>query len=101
MCACNAIICAIAFWSVWSLPGQSQTSILLKDARVPATSPVDTEIVRAEIRSLESFISKVPDRGAILFLLARKYAHLGKLQKALALLRECVALDAGFVPDHI
>jgi len=44
-------------------------------------------------------MSKVPDRGAILFLLARKYAHLGKLQKALALLRECVALDAGFVPD--
>jgi hypothetical protein len=33
------------------------------------------------------------DRGAALFLLARRYAHLGELQKALALLKECIALD--------
>ena len=61
----------------------------------------DAESVRGEIRSLETILSKVPDRGAALFLLARRYAHLGDLQKALALLKECVALDAGFVPDPI
>ena len=55
--------------------------------------------MRAEIRAVENVLPKVPDRGAALFLLARRYAHLGELQKALALLKECVALDAGFDPE--
>ena len=44
-------------------------------------------------------LPKVPDRGAAHFLLARQYAHLGELQKALAQLKECVGLDAGFDPE--
>ena len=44
-------------------------------------------------------LPKVPDRGAAHFLLARQYAHLDELQKALAQLKECVGLDAGFDPE--
>lgn len=61
--------------------------------------PADVQSVRAEIRAVENVVPKIPDRGAALFLLARQYAHLGELQKALALLKECVALDAGFEPE--
>jgi sugar lactone lactonase YvrE len=55
--------------------------------------------VRAEIRAVEDLLPKIPDRGAALFLLARRYAHLGDRQRALALLKECMALDAGFDPE--
>ena len=71
----------------------------LQNSTPSPTAPADADNVRAEIRSLESILPKVPDRGATLFLLARRYAHLGDLEKALALLKQCTALDAGFVPD--
>ena len=61
--------------------------------------PSDAEKMREEIRAVEAVLPKIPDRGAALYLLGRRYAHLGETQKALALLKECVALDAGFVPD--
>ncbi len=64
-----------------------------------STQPADAENVRAEIGAVESVMRRIPDRGAALFLLARRYAHLGELQKALALLKECMALDAGFDPE--
>ena len=99
MRAYNAVICAIVLCSGSSFASQSEASVLGQDAGVSVTAPADAENVRAEIRSLEAILAKVPDRGALLFLLARRYAHLGELQKALALLKECMALDAGFVPD--
>src|SRR5215469_4526942 len=63
------------------------------------TPPPDSEEVLAEIHKLEGVLPKVTDRAAVLFLLATEYAHLGNVQKALALLKECAAFDAGFVPD--
>jgi hypothetical protein len=78
-------------------PSPSGTQV--QSATLSPQVAADAENVRGEIRSLETVLSKVPDRGAVLFLLAREYAHLGELQKALRLLKECVALDAGFVPD--
>jgi sugar lactone lactonase YvrE len=66
---------------------------------VPPGTPSDAEKVHAEILAVESILPKLPDRGAALFLLARQYARVGDLPKALALLKECVALDAGFEPD--
>lgn len=66
MRACNAIIRAIVLCGDWSLAGQSQASVRQQDARVRGTAPADAETVRAEIRSLEAVISKVPDRVAIL-----------------------------------
>jgi len=35
------------------------------------------------------------DRGAALFLLAHDFAHLGQMDKATALLKECVSLEEG------
>jgi len=82
-----------------SLACRSLAAFQLQNLLPSPTAPADAENVRAEIRSLESVLPKVPDRGATLFLLAQRYAHLGDLKKALALLKECMALDAGFVPD--
>ena len=94
----NAMIYAIVLGSWLSMAGRSHAS-LQQDSPSPVTAPDEAGNVRAEIRLLETIVPRVRDRGAILFLLARNYAHMGDLQKALALLKECVALDAGFVPD--
>jgi hypothetical protein len=90
------IACGIGF----SVARQSApTAWQQKSTTSSAAQPADAETVRAEIRAVENVLPKIPDRGAALFLLARHYAHLGELQKALALLEECVALDAGFDPE--
>jgi hypothetical protein len=62
----------------------------------PATP--DSARIRGEIQTLEELLPRIPDRGAALFLLARRYAQLGESKKSLALLRECVSLDKGFDP---
>jgi hypothetical protein len=54
--------------------------------------------VRAEIQRIEATLSKITDRGAALFLLAKQYAQLGELPKALSLLKEYLSLDEGFAP---
>lgn len=66
---------------------------------VMLTPPPDSEEALAEIHKLEGVLPNVPDRAAVLFLLATEYAHLGNIEKAIALLKECVAFNAGFVPD--
>jgi hypothetical protein len=95
----NAIACFVAVTGIsLSVPWKSAPAASLQTST--ATSlPADAENVRAEIRTVENVLPKIPDRGAALFLLSRQYAHLGELQKALALLKECMALDAGFDPE--
>jgi DNA-binding beta-propeller fold protein YncE len=66
----------------------------------PPPPPADAAAVRAEIQRVESARAEIPDRGAVLFLLAKRYTHLGEPQKAISLLKECVALDEGFDPDN-
>jgi sugar lactone lactonase YvrE len=66
---------------------------------VPATPPADASQVEQEIHQIETALATIPDRGAALFFLAHDYAHLGKVQKALSLLKECVSLDEGFDPE--
>lgn len=83
----------------FSLAGRSEPAAQQQSSTPSPAVPADSEEVRAEIRSLETVLPIIPDRGATFFLLARRYAHLGDLQEALTLLQECVALDAGFVPD--
>jgi len=61
-------------------------------------APADAARMRAEIARVEEALPKIPDRGAALFLLARRYARLGELQNALTLLKECIALREGFDP---
>jgi hypothetical protein len=67
----------------------------------PAASTTGTEgsaRLREEITVVERLLPLLADRGAALYLLAHHYAHLGDQTKALALLKECVALDEGFDP---
>jgi hypothetical protein len=100
MRALNTMICAIVVGGAgFSVTLRSQSVAQQQSSTPSPTAPADAEKVRAEIRSLETLLPRIPDRGATLFLLARRYAHLGDSQKALALLKECVALEAGFVPD--
>ena len=56
---------------------------------------------RGEIQKVEASLAKIADRGAALFFLARRYAQLGDLDKALSLLKECIALDQGFDPSEL
>jgi len=85
-----ALLLAVSGWSFPCIHGQSQTA--------PIPAPSDAAVVRAEVQKIEDSLPQIPDRGAALFLLAGHYAHLGELHKALALLKECIALDEGFDP---
>lgn len=95
----KAMICAMVLGIGFFMSGRSQDATLQQASPAATLAPADAANVRAEIRSLEAVLPKVPDRGATLFLLARNYDRIGDLQKALRLLKECVALGAGFVPD--
>src|SRR6195256_5097821 len=88
--ACLLIVCGIGI----SVGRQSTPTASPGGSAAGSDQPADSQKVTAEIRAVENVLPKVPDRGAALFLLARQYAHLGELQKALALLKDCVALDA-------
>src|SRR5205814_10209086 len=60
----------------------------------------DRSRFEAEIQKIEHLLPEVPDRGAALYLLSRRYAQIGNPQKALALLKECISLDEGFDPSE-
>jgi sugar lactone lactonase YvrE len=61
-------------------------------------SPAASQRLRDEIKAVEGLLPRLADRGAALYLLAHHYARLGEPAKALALLKECIALDEGFNP---
>jgi hypothetical protein len=65
----------------------------------PASQQTATR--REEIQKVEESVSKIADRGAASFFLARRYAQIGDLDKALSLLKECVAGDQGFDPSEM
>lgn len=95
---------AVLLWSASGLPtsqasGQSQTSPSQPPSTPPAVTSADSARIRREIETIENSLPKIPDRGAALYLLARRHAQLGELPKALALLKECIALDEGFDPS--
>jgi hypothetical protein len=65
----------------------------------PLASPAQgTDKTRAEIATLESILPKVPDRAAVLYLLAQDYAQIGDQKKAFALLKESIASGEGVNP---
>ena len=67
--------------------------------QTPAVAPMSgSQRLRDDIKSLEELLPRVTDRGAALFLLAHDYARLGEQAKAFELLKQCMALDAGFDP---
>ena len=70
--------------------------LLLQTASAPPQPPPEAVDLRTEVQRVEKALPKITDRGAALFLEAKFYARLGELPKALALLKECVALNEGF-----
>ena len=69
-------------------------------AQASAVSDAAAQRLRGEIARLDALLPRLVDRGPALFLLAHHYARLGEKAKALALLKECVALDEGFDPGE-
>jgi hypothetical protein len=60
----------------------------------------DVDKTRAEIATLESMLPKVPDRAVVFYLLAEDYAQTGDQKKALALLKESMAVGEGLNPGE-
>jgi hypothetical protein len=78
------------------LPGVAQQT------RMPPNAvSTETATRHAEIQTVEGSLAKIADRGAALFFLARRYAQIGDLDKALSLLKECVSGDQGFDPSEM
>lgn len=61
--------------------------------------PADAPEVRRQIAAVEELQATFPDRAATLFFLAAMKQHLGETLDALKLLKECIALRAGFDPS--
>src|SRR5260370_33527996 len=89
--------CAVAFGSqtASALTRGGTNAAQQTPVQVPAS---DSQHLRDAIKALEQLLPRLVDRGAALFLLAHDYARLGELEKALDLLKQCVALDEGFDP---
>jgi len=61
--------------------------------------PDDAAEVREQIATVEKLMPSLPDRGAALYFLAVSKQHLHETREALALLKDCVALQEGFDPS--
>ena len=90
-----AIACASHLLSTAAHPEKAAS----QQISVPVAAPGDPQRLRHEIKVVEGMLPQLVDRGAALYLLAHHYARLGDQAKALALLKECVALDEGFDPE--
>ena len=94
-----AVLLLVAFGSgVYRTQSQSPAAPEQQKSTAPAQPPPYGAALRAEVQKVEEFLPNIPDRGAALFLLARRYAQLGESQRALTLLGESIALDEGFDP---
>src|SRR5262249_13254480 len=69
------------------------------DVKGVVAEPADAADVRRQIATVEKLQSAFPDRAATLFFLAAAKQHLGETLEALKLLKECLALRAGFDPS--
>src|SRR5580698_10205003 len=61
--------------------------------------PTDAQEIREQIAAVEKLQRTLPDRGAALYFLAAAKQHLHETREALALLKECIALQEGFDPS--
>ena len=83
--------------SIQTVAASSNGRQLTQDA--PPAAVGDPQRLRDEIKIVEGVLPWTAERGAALYLLAHHYARLGDTAKALALLKQCVALDEGFDPS--
>jgi hypothetical protein len=109
----TALVLGLGVTAAWrtssadaSIQSASQQVIL---PAAPPTSPSapseppNSAQLRDDIKTVEGLLPASPrsgfaDRGAALYFLADHYLRLGDRVKALALLKECAALDEGFDP---
>jgi hypothetical protein len=70
-----------------------------EDTKGAPAEPDNAAELRTHITSVEQLMPKLPDRGSALFLLAAWKQRLGETREAIALLKECVALQEGFDPS--
>jgi len=61
--------------------------------------PADAQEIREQIAAVQKLQPTFPDRGAALYFLATAKEHLREGRQALALLKECLALQEGFDPS--
>jgi sugar lactone lactonase YvrE len=61
--------------------------------------PADAQEIRNQVAAVQKLQSTLPDRGAALYFLAAAKEHLRENREALALLKECLALQEGFDPS--
>lgn len=61
--------------------------------------PSDAQETWQEIAALEKLRGSLPDRGAVLYLLAVDKQHLRETREALSVLKDCLALREGFDPS--
>jgi cytochrome c-type biogenesis protein CcmH/NrfG len=63
-----------------------------------APEPPDAADLSGQIARIEKALPQLPDRGAGLYLLSTLKQRQGETREAIKLLRECLALNAGFDP---
>jgi hypothetical protein len=61
--------------------------------------PTDAQEIRDQIAAVQKLQHTLPDHGAALYFLAAAKQHLHETREALALLKECIALQEGFDPS--
>jgi hypothetical protein len=61
--------------------------------------PADAQQIRDQVAAVRKLQATLPDRGAALYFLAAAKEHLRESREALALLKECLALQEGFDPS--
>lgn len=85
---------AAAFFTPSTAQSQDQEEI----KGMPA-EPVDAQEIRDQIAAVQKLEPSLPDRAAALYFLAVAKEHLRETREALALLKECLALQEGFDPS--
>lgn len=97
---CSLLLKLGAFLTVLAIfsapPAHAQDPEEIKGA--PA-EPADAKEIRDQIATVEKLQKALPDRGAALYFLAAAKQHLRETREALALLKECLALQEGFDPS--
>lgn len=69
------------------------------DVKGMPAEPADAQEIRNQITAIAKIQDTLPDRGAPFFFLAMAKIHLHETRDALALLKQCLALQEGFDPS--
>jgi hypothetical protein len=89
----------LAFPAFGGSPVELRAAAQQEQTKGIAAEPDDAAEVREQIAAVEKLMPSLPDRGAALYFLAVSKQHLHETREALALLKDCVALQEGFDPS--